>query len=96
MTFPFVIKYVFFTLRCINQPFKRGSRSEESLSETTDQNGAFLGGFSVLMLCWRKWCKLWEKPRKLHASRRCWERFNLHAAPAYSAVLLDAGGNMLE
>lgn len=41
MTFPFVIKYVFFTLCCINQPFKRGSWSEESLSETTDQNGGF-------------------------------------------------------
>lgn len=42
MTFPFFIKYVFFTLCCINQPFKGGSQSEELLSETTDQNGNFL------------------------------------------------------
>lgn len=42
MTFPFIIKYVFFTLCCINQPFKHGSWSEELLSKTTDQNGGFL------------------------------------------------------
>lgn len=41
MTFPFIIKYVFFTLCCINQPFKRGSWSKELISQITDQNGGF-------------------------------------------------------
>lgn len=42
MTFPFIFKYVFFTLYCINQPFKHSSCGEELLSKTTDQNGGFL------------------------------------------------------
>lgn len=53
MTFPFIIKYVFFTLCCINQPFKLGSWSKGLISETTDQNGGFsrwLQSYHVLLV----------------------------------------------
>lgn len=69
-----------------------GEKSRSRRPET----GSFLGGFSVLMFCWHKWCKHWEEAQKFCASCRCWETFNLCAAPAFSAALFNAGGNKLE